>query len=264
MKNILMIGLVLMAGCAEFSVLPAQVQVRVAQPNGNIETVILKPVTGAPFSAVATTESIQPLVDGNRIVHKNQEKLYRDSQGRERRESEGASFTVLGQLMAAGDVVIFEPAENASYSFNLQGNTAAKKLSLSSLSSGLQLAITGNGRAGVKEQLPPAVIEGLATQGQRSTTTIPAGEIGNERDILVVDEVWYSPDLQMNLITKHIDPRGGETTLRITNIIRSEPDPALFQVPKGFTVTGGAQVGNVINSGGVFFPKYRPGGGAPK
>jgi hypothetical protein len=73
----------------------------------------------------------------------------------------------------------------------------------------------------------------------------------------VVDEVWYSPDLQMNLITKHIDPRGGETTLRITSIIRSEPDPALFQVPKGFTVTGEAQ-GNRINGRGVLV--HRPGG----
>ena len=67
--------------------------------------------------------------------------------------------------------------------------------------------------------------------------TIPAGQIGNQRDILVVDEVWYSPDLQMNVLTKHSDPRAGETVYRLINISRSEPDPALFQVPAGYTIT---------------------------
>src|SRR5580658_2396296 len=151
MKNILMIGSVMMVGYAGLAVLSAQepnpqildafkkwdaqiqkgaLAASTLAASGGVILVGAKRVTGAPFSAVAINESIQPLVDGNRIVHKYQEKLYRDSQGRERRESEGASFTVLGQLMATGDVVIFDPAENASYSFNLQGLTATKKLAL--------------------------------------------------------------------------------------------------------------------------------------
>ena len=51
------------------------------------------------------------------------------------------------------------------------------------------------GRLGtpVKEQLAPQTIEGVYTQGTRTTTTIPAGQIGNEKDLNVVDETWYSP-----------------------------------------------------------------------
>jgi hypothetical protein len=223
MKSILMIGLALMTP------LTAQVPVEVV--------VLNKFVTGAPFSAVAVTESTQTLADGNRIAHKSQEKLYRDSQGRERRESEGRTFTVLGQQMAAADVVIFDPATHASCSFNLQGNTATKGLAPGSSTSVLQRAML-QPEPGARIA---AVIEGLAVQGTRTTSTIPAGRIGNERDILVVDEVWYSRDLQMNLITKRSDPRSGETVLRITNISRSEPDPALFLVPAGYTIKAQTQ-----------------------
>jgi hypothetical protein len=247
MKDILMFGLALVAGYAGVALLPAQepnpqiLDAFKKAPSNGVILVGTKRVTGAPFSALAVTESAQTLADGNRIVHANREKLYRDSQGRERKESEGATFSVLGQQMAAADVVIFDPAANASYSFSLQGITATKKLALIGFEDGLQPAagrtIPGGARAAVTQQLPPAVIEGLSTQGTRSAVTIPAGQIGNERDILVVDEVWYSPDLHMSLITKHSDPRSGETVLRITNISRSEPDPSLFLIPAGYTVT---------------------------
>jgi len=43
-------------------------------------------VKGAPYSADAVTETIQLLSDGNRIVHKNTSKIYRDGEGRKRQE----------------------------------------------------------------------------------------------------------------------------------------------------------------------------------
>src|SRR5437870_8812925 len=45
-----------------------------------------KVVKGAPYSAQAVTESLQTLADGNRIVHKNTAQVYRDSEGRTRRD----------------------------------------------------------------------------------------------------------------------------------------------------------------------------------
>jgi hypothetical protein len=89
----------------------------------------------------------------------------------------------------------------------------------------------------VTEELPAVAIEGVAARGARTTSTIPAGKIGNERDIVVIDESWYSPELKMNVMTRHSDPRGAETIMRLTNINRGEPDPSLFQVPAGFTIT---------------------------
>jgi hypothetical protein len=86
------------------------------------------------------------------------------------------------------------------------------------------------------EKLEPRAFDGVMAEGTRSTTTIPAGEIGNEQPIQIVDERWYSPELQVVVMTRHSDPRSGETTYRLTNISRAEPAAALFQVPSDYAV----------------------------
>ena len=73
-------------------------------------------------------------------------------------------------------------------------------------------------------------------RGTRTTTTIPAGTIGNEQPILIVAEQWFSPDLKVLVMTKHSDPRTGETTYRLTNIVQTEPARSLFEVPADYTL----------------------------
>ena len=89
------------------------------------------------------------------------------------------------------------------------------------------------------ESLGTQTIEGVTAEGTRATLTIPAGEIGNTLPIEIVDETWYSPELQINVMTRHRDPRSGETTYRLTNVSRSEPDRSLFEVPADYTVSEG-------------------------
>jgi hypothetical protein len=86
------------------------------------------------------------------------------------------------------------------------------------------------------ETLPSQVIEGVKAEGKRTTTRIPAGTIGNDQDIFITSEVWYSPELQTVVLLKRNDPRVGESVTSLTNIQRNEPDPSLFQVPAGYTV----------------------------
>jgi TonB family protein len=88
-----------------------------------------------------------------------------------------------------------------------------------------------------QESLGKQAVEGVQAEGSRTTVTIPAGAIGNERPIQIVSERWYSSDLQAVVMTRHSDPRFGETTYRLTNISRSEPDRSLFEVPAGYKVT---------------------------
>src|SRR5262245_11716685 len=87
-----------------------------------------------------------------------------------------------------------------------------------------------------QESLGAQSIEGVMAEGTRVTLTIAAGKIGNERPIVTVNERWYSQELQTVVLTKNSDPRMGETTYRLTNINRSEPDPSLFQVPADYTI----------------------------
>ena len=85
-----------------------------------------------------------------------------------------------------------------------------------------------------KEDLGTQVIEGLVATGTRTTTTIAAGSIGNEQPILIVSEQWFSPDLKVLVMTKHSDPRSGETIYRLTNIVQAEPARSLFEVPADY------------------------------
>src|SRR5690349_19951808 len=87
------------------------------------------------------------------------------------------------------------------------------------------------------QNLPELSIEGVHAQGERLTTTIAAGAIGNEVPIEIVSEEWTSPDLKVLVLNEHRDPRMGTSTYRVTNVNRSEPDAYLFEVPADYTVT---------------------------
>ncbi len=86
------------------------------------------------------------------------------------------------------------------------------------------------------EDLGTQSIEGVSANGKRTTVTIPAGQIGNDQPINIVTETWYSPELQLTVMSKRNDPRVGETEFKMTNIQRVEPDPTLFQAPPGVEV----------------------------
>lgn len=87
-----------------------------------------------------------------------------------------------------------------------------------------------------KENLGQQTIEGVLCEGRRATVTIPANIIGNDLPISIVSEEWHSPELQVLVMTKHSDPRHGETIYRLTNINRSEPAHDLFEVPSDYIV----------------------------
>jgi hypothetical protein len=91
------------------------------------------------------------------------------------------------------------------------------------------------------EDLGTQTMEGVLVTGTRTTKTIPTGQIGNEKPISIVIEVWTSPDLKTVVMSKRSDPRMGEQTFRLTNIVRVEPDASLFTVPADFKVIDGQQ-----------------------
>lgn len=266
-----------------------------------------KTVKGAPYSAQAVSESVQTLADGNRIVRRNTASVYRDSEGRTRREQ---SINAVGAYSAGGDqpqlILINDPVAGVNYVLDVKSHTARKM----DLSAARKLELSGEGMAakkrmietakpksedggaanaeqkqnadaeakaelkkriakaetevrvgsggipggipgGVfehsfttkvdpknmkKEALGKQTIEGVEADGVRFTTTIAAGEIGNEQPINIVSERWYSEELQTVVMSKHSDPRLGEHTYRLTNINRSEPAHSLFELPSDYTV----------------------------
>lgn len=107
---------------------------------------------------------------------------------------------------------------------------------------GIGFATTRNSKWETRtEDLGEQNYEGVSARGTRTTTIIPAGEIGNERQIEIVYEKWFSHELQMVVYSRQSDPRTGEQTYKLTNINRNEPDPSLFQVPSGYKVVSGGK-----------------------
>ena len=202
-----------------------------------------KVVTGAPFSAVAVSETTQTLADGNHITRKTQSNVFRDSEGRVRREITLSGF---GPMASSGQpksfVVINDPVARATFMLHPDQKTAEKIGKPFARMNGpmkqfQREEITGTNLQ--REDLGTQTMAGVTAQGTRVTKTIPAGQIGNEKPITIVREVWYSNDLQMAVMSKHSDPWSGETTYSLTNIQRAEPDAALFAVPSDYTVTQG-------------------------
>ena len=77
-----------------------------------------------------------------------------------------------------------------------------------------------------------------ATCSAAPTHTIPPGDIGNEKPIVIVSERWFSPELHVVVLARSIDPRAGETSYRLVNVKREEPPPELFRVPADYTSRG--------------------------
>lgn len=103
------------------------------------------------------------------------------------------------------------------------------------MAGGFRYEVTEMGEP-VKEALGKKSIEGVECEGTRTTVTIAAGTIGNERPIDIVSESWYSPELQVVVSSRHSDPRFGETSYRLANINRAEPDKSLFVPPADYKV----------------------------
>ena len=212
-----------------------------------------KTVTGAPFSATFSVQTSQAMADGNQIQRNTTGTVARDSQGRTRHDMTlpaiGPWSTTSGESSATAPphaVFIDDPVAGTHYMLNPEKKTAEteRRATPEWRGSGERGEKRAERKGGnnnvVTTDLGTQTINGVAAQGTRITHTIPAGEIGNQKPIVIVAEHWYSADLQTNVMTKRTDPRTGETTVtQLTNVQRAEPDGTLFQVPADYTVTQG-------------------------
>lgn len=214
-----------------------------------------KLVKGAPFSAQSNSETTQTLQDGTVIHRTSQGALYRDGEGRLRHE---ATLSGIGPLAAAGGahtlVMIADPVAGVHYMLNADKKVAhkmnlpgkGKDVGNSDGASAFQQEmharkLQDEASGALKtESLGTQMVNGVNAEGTRTTHTIAAGEIGNDKPILVVSERWYSPDLQTVVKSTRTDPRFGTSTYVLTSIQKGEPAATLFAVPSEYTIkTGG-------------------------
>ncbi len=94
---------------------------------------------------------------------------------------------------------------------------------------------------GVTSKLGNRDFDGVKAEGTQTVWTIQAGQVGNRNPILITKENWYSPELQVTVMTRHNDPRTGESIYRLAGIKRAEPAIGLFKVPEGYSMKGRAK-----------------------
>ena len=245
----------------------------------NVEQENVPAIAGAPFTAEATTEFTQMLSDGNRIEKRFSTSLARDGRGRTRSEQDvamlgplvvlqkGMNWTAGHPVASAGAhsepprfTVITDPVEGVTFTLDERLKEARRNsfkltvqslhvIELNKLKHKLEATRTPSGASHdqpVVESLGTRQIEGVTAEGTRSTTTIPAGQIGNLNPIQLVTERWFSKQLQMAVLITRRDPRSGETVYRLTNIVRAEPPPDLFMVPSDYRVVELSKKDHVI------------------
>ena len=114
MKIVLAIGAICAAGAVaqEHDIVFEKMvpQVRVMSLQGGV---MGRTVKGAPYSGVEISEHTQMLADGTRIHNESQTQVYRDSEGRMRRET-------------PNEITIWDPVANASWVLNPKAQTARK------------------------------------------------------------------------------------------------------------------------------------------
>lgn len=285
-----------------------------------------KIVRGAPFSALAILEGVQVLADGTTITRRATRKLYRDNDGRLRRDESRSQLGIPGaNIEIPESIEILDPVGGYKYQINSKDQTVfqtwlgdspefkyaikqteiaikqaermekekdrdervaknaarreevrsakpapaagavngkpaspgARSDSNSNQTSSVSVGVSASSSSIANSKPTPPVdpkpnpngnsrteslgmreIEGVKTEGTRTTTTIEAGAIGNDREIIVVYEKWYSKELQMTILSTHRDPRFGEQTYRLTNVRRNDQPISVFQPPTGFKLMG--------------------------
>jgi hypothetical protein len=202
---------------------------------GGIE---ILPVPGKPFSGRDSIDWTRNLEDGTVVATHLDANLTRDSQGRIYRERRSFVPTNTGEQSKLKDIVLFDPIAHTRTICSV----AARHCNVTSYHAPTSFTLTKAGpfdngtRYLTRESLGSDVVDGFNVVGTRETTSINAGAIGNSQPLVTTREFWYSPDLQVNLSVTRKDPREGTQTIHVVDLSRSEPDPAMFQVPAGFVV----------------------------
>lgn len=225
------------------------------------------PVVGAPVSYERVSEYSRLLADGTRITEKtNTTHFYRDSSGRTRSERpvfggfpgpEPAATTVV-QIHdpVAGVQYIFDTQNHIAYRLPLSVRTPHEPSATLTTNSSSQIKAASSVQAAAQqndpsrpqtttESLGTDVIEGVSAEGHRTTRVFPVGSMGNDRPVTETEEYWYSPDLHEDVLSKSSSLLNGDSTSRLTNISRAEPDPSLFQPPANYQIVDGPADGHV-------------------
>ena len=209
--------------------------------NVRVPGIFVTPVPNAPFSAKVDIVSQQKLADGTTDVRTSTAHVARQSSGRiynELREQVPLGFQGDPQLISS---LIYDPATHLSTFLSPLTHLAHERVLKQAPAPPPGSTPTSTGASVTdprlkEEALGTQLVGAVELRGIRKTRTIPAEQSGTGKQLVVIDEYWYSADLSIYMIIKHNDPRTGEQIVAVSDVSRAEPQASLFEVPAKYRV----------------------------
>ena len=210
-----------------------------------LQSIVVPPKPGAPFTLTLETEWVKQLYDGGTITLVNKRQIARDASGRvyqerwalvPKNDEHMKSFMTVKQIA--------DPNVHTLYNcFMVSKKDTCELLEYSGSTTTIYKPETftsgplpGDRGTAVHDTLGKQFIAGVETEGTRNAVIYNPGVFGNDRKLTVEREFWYSPQLGLNLLSIRTDPRIGKQTFTVTSVTLGDPDPALFELPAGFKV----------------------------
>jgi hypothetical protein len=211
-----------------------------ALPRAFAQDIFVTPIPNVPFSAVVNVERSAVESNGSVVVTKTIRDIHRDSQGRIYNESREFVPVTSAKMPNVERIHLYDPKTRVSTMIDMQGRTFwTRTLNRppETVPPALTASPSGNtlpqNEFTTKEDLGMHEIDGVLAHGVRETQTIQSHGSG-EKELVIADEYWYSDELRINLMIQHNDPRKETVKLTVSQVTRAEPDPAVFEVPRGY------------------------------
>lgn len=223
---------------------PARIQTQDGGTRQVLESIVIPPMANSPFTATLHTEWVRGGAGNGTITLVNNRRIARNSNGRIYQErwllvpkngkdqsrmnavqfSDPSEHTLYTCWMLTSDKVcrITTYLPTTSTVYNMEGPPAGP-------------LPNGDGTT-TREDLGHRWLVSIDTVGTKVNTVLKPGVFGNDEEVTLSREFWYSAQLGIDLLSTRSDPRFGTQTFTITDISLAEPDPHLFDIPEGFKV----------------------------
>lgn len=197
-------------------------------------------IKDAPFTARFVFTEVKTLADGTLMSRKTTTLVARDSAGRTRNESRKLVSAADSAEPPVVDYSIFDqdswtrtdifPRSREAFVRHLLGPKKTMPV--------VDPSRPEHTAANVAEEiLGSETFSGIEIRGTRKTRSYAAELVGTDHPLQVIDEYWFSPTLQINLKSRHSDPRLGVQTMNVVELVLGEPDPKLLEIPAGYRIS---------------------------
>lgn len=210
--------------------------------------IILNPKSKTAVKMMSTA----PLKDGSKMASANvTENVTKSADGREvielklagEGDKQGERHVVVRRITKSADGKVLAGDVEKNMTVDIRGPELGRNMEMQLGGAMFDTSFTrifSDAKWAAKRQtktLGSRDFDGIKAEGKNVSYEIPAGEIGNAKPIIVNDESWTSPDLQITVYSKHSDPRSGERVYRLSNVNRDEVPASMFTVPSDYKLS---------------------------